>query len=348
MGVLSARTLTLTSPAKINLMLAITGRRPDGFHELVSVVAPLDWGDTLAIEVTAGVGARAGTRRQAGDFALECDDPGVPLDGSNLVLKAAQAFRVATGWNGSARFSLQKRIPMGAGLGGGSSNAAAALRGLNQLAGAPLTPGELMTVAAGIGSDCALFLHEGPVVMRGRGERVEGLPESVAARLKGVPVLVFKPAFGIATAWAYAQLAAAAPASYVPAAEAEARLARWMAAAGKGATGSATALGAAHLPAGSERGGASEPPAGVALAAGGSVVDGLLFNNMEPPAFAKFPALPLMIEQLQREFGVSPRMSGSGSACFVLPPADAPLAGISATIRRCWGQSTFVVHAHLA
>lgn len=347
-GALSARTLTLTSPAKINLMLAITGRRTDGFHELVSVVAPLDWGDTLAIEVSAGAEVPAGTRPRTGDFALECDDPGVPLDGSNLVLKAAQAFRVATGWNGSARFSLQKRIPMGAGLGGGSSNAAAALRGLNQLAGALLTRDELMTVAAGVGSDCALFLHEGPVVMRGRGERVEALPESVTARLKGVSVLVFKPAFGIATAWAYAQLAAAAPASYVPAAEAEARLARWIAAAGKEATGPATVFGAANSLAGPGRGGSSEPLAGGTAGSGGSAVDGLLFNNMEPPAFAKFPALPLLIEQLQREFGLAPRMSGSGSACFVLPPADAPLTNISAMIRRCWGQSTFVVHAHLA
>jgi 4-diphosphocytidyl-2-C-methyl-D-erythritol kinase len=299
--------LTLNSPAKINLMLAITGRRPDGFHELVSVVAPLTWGDTLTVEV--------GDDDALGEFALTCDDPAVPRDGSNLILKAAQAFRDATGWRGAATFTLTKRIPMGAGLGGGSSNAAVALRALNQLTGGRLSAERLAEVAAGVGSDCALFLRDGPVVMRGRGERVESLAESATARLRGRSVLVFKPAFGISTAWAYGQLAAAAPASYLPATEAEARLARW-----------------------SERSATDQAGA----------FEELLFNNMEPAAFGKFPALPLLLERLQRDFGLKPRMSGSGSACFALLPADAPIPAITATIRRSWGESAVVVHAHLA
>lgn len=299
--------ITLNSPAKINLMLAITGRRADGFHELVSVVAPLAWGDTLTVEATEG--------GVAGSDALTCDDPAVPRDGSNLILKAAQAFRDAAGWSGAAMFTLTKRIPMGAGLGGGSSNAAVALRALNQLTGGRLSAERLAEVAAGIGSDCVLFLRDGPVVMRGRGERVESLPEPAAARLRGRSVLVFKPAFGISTAWAYGQLAAAAPASYLPATEAEARLTRWR-----------------------ERSATDEAGA----------FDELLFNNMEPAAFGKFPALPLLLERLQREFGLKPRMSGSGSACFALLPADAPIPAIRAMIHRSWGESAVVVHTHLA
>lgn len=284
------------SPAKLNLFLAITGRRADGFHELVSVVAPLDWGDTVTVE-----------RAAAGEFSVTCDDPAVPVDGSNLVLKAAEAFRAATGWSGGARFFVEKRIPMGAGLGGGSSNAAAALRGLNALAGDVLKAERLAEVAASVGSDCALFLHEGPVVMRGRGERVEALAARAAERLRGRRVLVFKPAFGISTAWAYGRMAAAAPGSYLPAEEAEARLATWV--------------------------------------GSGGAVEELLFNNMEPAAFAKFPALPLLLERLRAEFGVAARMSGSGSACFALLDEDAPVAAMTARIRDAWGKSAFVAEA---
>ena len=110
------------SPAKLNLYLAVTGRRADGFHDLVSLAVPLVWGDELRVTPTDGA------------FTLTCNDPAVPVDDTNLVLRAAHSFRTATGWTGGARFVLEKRIPMGAGLGGGSSNAAIALRALNHLA----------------------------------------------------------------------------------------------------------------------------------------------------------------------------------------------------------------------
>ncbi|MBS0632688.1 MAG: 4-(cytidine 5'-diphospho)-2-C-methyl-D-erythritol kinase [Verrucomicrobia bacterium] len=287
-------------PAKLNLFLAITGRRADGFHDLVSVATPLDWGDTLTVNL-----------RGAGEgFALMCDDPAVPVDGTNLVLRAAETFRAATGWAKGAQFILQKRIPMGAGLGGGSSNGAMALRALNHLAGEPLGAPALEELAAKLGSDCALFLRGGPVVMRGRGERVEPLPAAGAARLRGRRVLVFKPGFGIATPWAYGRMVAGAPGSYLPAPEAEARLAGW--------------LGDAAAPA--ER---------------------LLYNNMEGAAFAKYLALPTLLGVLRRRFGLEARMSGSGSACFALLPEDAPVAEIEAAVRGAWGASALCVAAKL-
>lgn len=292
--------LEIPCPAKLNLFLAITGRRADGFHDLVSVAAPLDWGDTLTVTVR-GVGE---------GFSMACDDPAVPRDGTNLVLRAAEAFRAATGWRQGARFDLQKRIPMGAGLGGGSSNGAMALRALNRLAGALLSEPALTELAAKLGSDCALFLRDGPVVMRGRGERVEALPETGAARLRGRRVIVFKPGFGIATPWAYGRMVAGAPGSYLPAAQAEARLAGW--------------LGDATAPA--ER---------------------LLYNNMEAVAFAKFVALPTLLASLQAHFGLEARMSGSGSACFALLDRDAPVARIEAEIRAKWGASALIVAAKL-
>lgn len=289
--------VSLFAPAKLNLFLAITGKRADGFHDLLSVAALLDFGDTLRAEPAAG-------------FSLETDAADLPVDESNLVLKAARAFAAATGWSGGARFFLEKRIPTGAGLGGGSSDGVAALRLLNQLAGNPLAAPALAEVAAKLGSDCPLFLNDGPVVMRGRGERIEALPAVVAKRIRGRRVLLFKPGFGIATPWAYAQMAAAAPASYLPVPAAEARLAEW-------------------------------------VQASGAPVEKLLFNNMEPPAFAKFTALPVLLEQLRRDYGLASRMSGSGSACFAFLAENSPVAAIEQAIRTAWGDSAVVVEARL-
>jgi 4-diphosphocytidyl-2-C-methyl-D-erythritol kinase len=298
------QTVTVFSPAKINLFLAVTGRRADGYHELVSVVAPLTFGDELKVE-TGEVGEEKGRQ-----FHLECDDPAVPVDDSNLVLKAAQAFATATGWKAAVKFRLTKRIPMGAGFGGGSSNATTALLALNQVSGAGLSRAALMGLAAGVGSDCPLFFFDGPVVMRGRGEQVEALPPAAVRRLRGRSVLLFKPGFGISTAWAYEQMVAGAPGTYLSAAEAGRRLASWI----EGETD------------------ATE----------------LLFNNLEPVVFRKFLALPVLLERLRTRFGLAPRMSGSGSACFALLPAGAPVSEITAAIVEAWGPVSFVQIAAIA
>jgi 4-diphosphocytidyl-2-C-methyl-D-erythritol kinase len=289
----------LPAPAKINLFLAVTGRRPDGFHDLLSVVAPLVWGDTLSAE-------------PGGDgFTVECDNPGVPTDASNLVIKAAAAFQRTTGWPGGARFSLTKRIPFGAGLGGASSDAASALVMLNAIAGRPLDEAGLARVASEVGSDCALFLAGGPVVMRGRGERVEALPRDAYRRIRGARVLIFKPGFAIPTPWAYGALAAEAPRAYVPAGKAEAMLAGWL----------------------------SRPDA---------TLGELLFNSMERPAFAKFPALPCLLGRIGGRFGPPVRMSGSGSACFAVLRERDDAAGLVGAIRAAWGPSSFVVDTRIA
>lgn len=295
--------LSVFSPAKINLFLAVTGRRPDGFHDLVSVAAPLDFGDELRAE--------SGVRRAetGGMFSLACDHPEVPGDGTNLVLKAAEAFAHATGWRDPVHFRLTKRIPMGAGLGGGSSNAVAALRALDRLAGGCLDAARLDRLAAGLGSDCVLFLRDAPVVMRGRGEHVVALPAKAAQRLRGRRVLVFKPGFGISTPWAYGRMVARGG-DYLPAEAAEARLASWL----KGAA-----------------------PA-----------EDLLANNMEPAAFEKYLALPVLLGHLRREFGVGVAMSGSGSACFALLPEGLPAAALVTRIREFWGPAVFVHEARLA
>jgi 4-diphosphocytidyl-2-C-methyl-D-erythritol kinase len=293
-------TVSIFSPAKVNLSLAITGRRADGFHELVSVVALLGFGDTLqARRVADGAG-----------FSLACDVAEVPVDESNLVLRAARLFAAATGWGGGVEFRLEKRIPMGAGLGGGSSNAVAALRALERLSGLELEGGRRDAVAAELGSDCPLFWREGPVVMRGRGERVELLPKEAAGRLRGRKLVVFKPGFGVATAWAY-QALAATPGAYADAGAEEARLAAWMA----------------------DRGAKAE---------------GLLLNTMERPVFAKWIALPAMLAWLRERHGLEARMSGSGSACFAFLPEGADVAAVARTVREGWGEEAFVQSTSLA
>ena len=289
-----------SAPAKINLFLAITDRRADGFHNLVSLVAPLEWGDTLRAERARGV---------VGDV-LSCDVPGLACDESNLILQAARRFRDATGWLDPMRIHLEKRIPMGAGLCGGSSDATSALVALNELAGAPLTREGLIALASEVGSDCALFMEGAPVVMRGRGERVSGLPEAAVARIRGRRVLAFKPEFGIATPWAYKQLAARAPASYLPAGAAEARLAEW-------------------------------------LGDGARPLEALLFNNMEGAAFEKYLALPTLLSRLRDDFGLRPLMSGSGSACFALLPESYATEGVVEAIRGAWGAGAWIQETRL-
>jgi len=187
----TASAVTIACRAKINLCLQVTGRRDDGFHELISLAVPVAWEDRLT--VTPGAAADR----------LDCTDASLPCGAENLVLKAAAAFRQETGYDVPCSFALEKRIPAGAGYGGGSADAAGALLALNKLAGNPLNAAALQTLAAKLGSDVPLFLMPGAALMRGRGEVLEpfDLPESNA------PLLLFKPSFPIATQWAYAELA---------------------------------------------------------------------------------------------------------------------------------------------
>jgi len=289
--------VTLFSPAKVNLFLAITDRRPDGFHNLVSLVAPLDWGDTLHATL-------------AGETSLVCDDATLPTDDSNLVLKAVAAFREATGWSGQVDLRLEKRTPMGAGLGGGSSNAVATLRALNELTGGLLSEGKIREVAVKLGADCALFLENAPVMMRGVGDRVELLDDRVRQRISGRRLLLFKPPFGVATPWAYGQMAAR-PESYLTADQAEARWESW-----------------------------KKDEA--------APLEKFCYNSMETVVFEKYPALPALYAILRDKFGLAPLMSGSGSASLAWVDEETPIDEVKAVIAEMWGESAFMTTAALA
>lgn len=180
-------TLETRCPAKINLTLRVVGQRPDGYHDIESLVALVDFCDELSIST-----------HEDGAYALSCDDPALPTDGSNLVLRAARALARAGGVNLGAAFGLRKRIPAGAGLGGGSSNAASTFALLNVLWRQGRSHAELMAMAALVGSDAPLFLAGPLSVIRGRGEIVEPL----AGRLSAWCVLILPP-FGCSTPAVY-------------------------------------------------------------------------------------------------------------------------------------------------
>jgi len=182
--------LLVRCPAKLNLFLEVVRRRPDGYHDLDTVMQAVDLYDDLHIEPRPGSA-----------LSLECDDPSLPTDGRNLALRAAIALRDRTGCHAGAHLALAKRIPQQAGLGGGSSDAAGALVGLNAAWGLGLSTEELRGVAAAVGSDVAFFLFGGAARCTGRGEVVE----PVAATLACDFVLVCPP-FAVPTAEAYARL----------------------------------------------------------------------------------------------------------------------------------------------
>ncbi len=177
------------APAKINLSLRVLGRRADGFHDLESLMCPVSVFDTLDV-----------TLRAEGGLEFICDDPTLPAGDDNLVVRAARLFCDRAGIEPHARIALTKHIPHGAGLGGGSSDAAATLLALDRLLATQLSLETLAAMAAELGSDVPFFIYQSAAVIRGRGERVEPV-----AFPHALPLLLIKPPFGVPTPWAYSR-----------------------------------------------------------------------------------------------------------------------------------------------
>ena len=257
--------LVLTSSCKVNLVLNILGKRPDGFHELETVMQPIPLHDELSFEANP-VG-----------LELTCSNPELPVDSGNLVWKAAALFYQTLGQAPSVKIHLQKRIPMAAGLGGGSGNAATTLRGLNELNGHPLELKQLDTMAAQLGSDVPFFLYDRPALATGRGEKVVPLDEFSA--LKGWWIVLLHPGFGVSTPWAYQNLARFPQAL-------------------KGQPGRGQTL-IEKLRTGNAIDG---------LAA--------MYNSLEAPVLDKYPVLQLIKERMIEHGAAASLMSGSGSTVF--------------------------------
>ena len=256
----------LKSPCKVNLILNILGKRPDGFHELETVMHPVGIFDLLTFE------------RTAAGIDLTCDKSELPTDSRNLIHRAAAAFFGETKINEGIRIHLEKNIPMEAGLGGGSGNAATTLLGLNQIFGNPLSPEALQRLAASLGSDVPFFLQSTPAIAKGRGEQVKSLPPFRA--LEGFYFLLIHPGFGVSTPWAYQNLARFPNALNGERDRAERLL---------------QALNNSIETAAPD-----------------------FYNSLEAPVLEKFPLLALFQEFLREHGAAVVLMSGSGSTTFAL------------------------------
>ncbi|MFP6872810.1 MAG: 4-(cytidine 5'-diphospho)-2-C-methyl-D-erythritol kinase [Verrucomicrobiales bacterium] len=180
--------------AKINLSLRVLSKRDDGCHEIETLMVPLSGvEDVLNFDLQTG----------QGDVKLRCDDAHLPVGEDNLVMRAMRTFCSRTSKAFCGEIELKKQIPSGAGLGGGSSDAAATLRALNKLSDCNLSLAELRSLAGEIGSDVAFFVEPGPSLCAGRGEFVSPF----TGEIPRLSVILLKPAFSVSTGWAYSMWA---------------------------------------------------------------------------------------------------------------------------------------------
>jgi 4-diphosphocytidyl-2-C-methyl-D-erythritol kinase len=180
------------SPAKVNLCLRVVGRRPDGYHLLDSIFVPVDLCDHVTLEVDDAGPGRATT------IDVRCDHPGVPSGDDNLAARAVRALLADRGWGARVRCVIAKTIPPGAGLGGGSANAATVLLAMDALLGLALPSAHLREIALALGADVPFFLGGGPARVRGIGEDVEPIAGWPDLRL-----VIAIPPIAVATRWAF-------------------------------------------------------------------------------------------------------------------------------------------------
>jgi 4-diphosphocytidyl-2-C-methyl-D-erythritol kinase len=275
---------------KVNLLLNILGQRADGFHEVETVMQPVNVCDQLTFEHT--------TR----EVALSCNHANLPTDSRNLIHRAATAFLQAAKISDGIKIHLEKKIPLAAGLGGGSGNAATTLLALNELFGQPIASAKLFEIAATLGSDIPFFLQNKPALATGRGEKIQPLEDFPA--LTGKVFLLIHPGFGISTPWAYQNL------SRFPTAL-------------NGQSGRARKL-IAELQSGDLRATSDE-----------------FYNSLEAPALEKFAVLALFQEFLRANGALAALMSGSGSTTFgvveSIPSAESLAEKFKSKFgRNCW------------
>jgi 4-diphosphocytidyl-2-C-methyl-D-erythritol kinase len=282
-------TLTKQSPCKVNLLLNILGKRSDGFHELETVMHPVNLCDELSFD------------RKASGVELTCNDPALPTDETNLVHRAAVKFFERAGIRDGVRIHLTKRIPMAAGLGGGSGNGASTLLALNELFGEPLESDALFELASSLGSDVPFFLQPLPALATGRGEKI--VPLNRFPALESCAFLLVHPGFGIATAWAYRELASFPTAL-------------------NGRAGRAEEL-ITHLRSGDLRRASRD-----------------FYNSLEAPALNKYPWLAVLQQFLRENGAAAALMSGSGSTTFAITSDSCGAQELEERVKeefgRCW------------
>ena len=287
--------IAIRAPAKLNLSLAVLGRRPDGYHDIESLMVPTSLADALVVGVAPlpGVRLRIHAAGELRSFSASLAE--IPTDDRNLVCRAIHALAAAAGVEPALTIELSKAIPAGAGLGGGSSDAAAAIRAAARLWGLDWSAARLAEIGATVGSDVPWFFAGTAAIASGRGERIEPVPS-----LPSLAAVVAWPGVPLSTAAVYGawqRRSAAAEPAVVERSRAAARLA-------------------------------------AALAEGrwGDVWP-LIENDLEPAARERCAEVDWLLTDLARAGAVQPRLTGSGSACFALTRTLAEARGMAARVR---------------
>ncbi len=293
--------LTLRAPGKVNLGLRILGRRADGYHRLESLFLPIDLADTLRLSLAAAPGVT---------LALSGEHDGVPGDERNLAVRAAQAFLAEAGSTAGLRIELEKQLPAPGGLGGGSSDAGAVLRGLSQLLPGAVPAGRLRALALGLGADVPFFLAPAPALVEGIGEQI--LPVD---GLQSLALLLVHPGVPLATAAVYAEYDAAATSLTPP------------------STGpSIRALLALREEAGRARAGSFE-----------AALRALVMNDLEPAASRLLPAVLELRKEIEATGAVAASLSGTGPTVFGVFSDRAAAGAAQRRIARRSGLRSWVV-----
>jgi 4-diphosphocytidyl-2-C-methyl-D-erythritol kinase len=266
----------LIAPAKINLLLEIIGDRPDGFHELVMVMQTVDLADELDLKPLGGDRIR-----------LHCDHPQVPLDATNLAYRAAQLMQTQFPGRGGVDITIHKKIPIGAGLAGGSANAAGVLVGLDLMWELGLTQDELHTLGAQLGSDVPFSISGGTALALGRGERLSPL-----ADLEGLYAVLAKyQSLSVSTPWAYQTYRTAFGDTYAQTSTAQDE---------------------------SRRTGPSVPLLAAIAHRDRETIGQSLYNDLEKTVLPAHPQVEQLAKVLAQENPLGTLMSGSGPTVFAL------------------------------
>ena len=292
LGKILRMTLTRASHCKINLLLDVLGKRPDGFHELETILSPVPICDQLEFATIPHPGVE-----------LSCSDSSLPTGRGNLVFDAATAFLKQTRLKSGIKIHLEKCLPIAAGLGGGSGNAAQTLTAMNEIFDRPLRGEELTELAATLGSDVPFFLQDAPALGTGRGERI--VPLKPFPALRGAFVLLINLGFGVSTPWAYRQL-------NLPALTEPRRSSR--------SAALLELLSQADLDA----------------------VGPALFNSLEGPVFEKYPVLALLKEFLGQQGAKASLMCGSGSSTFAICESERQAQKLGDAVRAEFGQASWI------
>ena len=286
------------APAKINLFLSVGEKRSDNFHELRTVLAKVQLYDLVTI--------RKG--KEKGSTTISCPGNIEIANEHNLAVQMVNHWRSVTGIEDGIDLLIEKKIPMQAGLGGGSSDAVSTLIGLNLLSHKKLSFDDLLDLSARVGSDCPCFLVPGACVASGRGEQIREVKPDASKEISGTRVLLFKPSCGFSTADIYGRYQVG-DSLFPETNQMDERIEHWE---------------SGQL----------------------SLID-LMYNDLSLPVLKKFIFITALFKELRERFKLNPMVSGSGSCCFFIIPEGFDIEPVKQLIFDSWGEDIFLTESKL-